>query len=196
MKKVAMKKVGTSLKRPATAVSMPPKKRPAGSADLLTMKSLLRAPEVKAAIMKGFIKITGEDKKELKQVVLSGEWWLCGHILKATLKDLLEQSDYAGTCNLENAPVLCKRKKCAEEEGRAYVTGMCEGKPSFDTGTSHSHCWKCPRFGQCIGVYREVHCDGCGKQYFGGSYEANYCSCKKGREEKKEFGNGGTDESG
>ena len=150
---------------------------------------------VKAAIMNGFIKITGEDKKELKQVVLSGEWWLCGHNLKATLKDLLEQSDYAGISNEENAPVVCKRKKCGDVEGRAYVTGICEGKPSFDTGKSHNHCWKCPGFGQCIGDYREVHCDGCGKHYFGGAYEAYYCSCKKGREEKKKWGNGDTDES-
>ena len=154
---------------------------------------------VKAAIQKGFIKITGKDKKELKQVVLS-EKWVCDHVLKATLEDLLEQSDYAGTCNEENAPIRCKRKKCLEEdegnfECRAYVTGICEGKPSFDYGKSHNHCWKCPGFGQCIGDYREVHCDGCGKHYFGGSYEAYYCSCKKGREEKKEFGNGGTDES-
>jgi hypothetical protein len=153
---------------------------------------------VKAAIMKGFIKITGKDKKELKQVVHS-EKWQCGHILKATLKDLIEQSDYAGISNEENAPVLCKSKKCAEEEGsfegRAYVTGICEGKPSFDYGKSHNHCWKCPGFGQCIGDYREVHCDGCGKHYFGGFYEAYYCSCKKGREEKKEFGNGSTAES-
>ena len=154
---------------------------------------------VKAAIQKGFIKITGKDKKELKQVVLS-EKWVCDHILKATLEDLLEQSDYAGSCNEENAPIRCKRKKCLEEdegnfECRAYVTGICEGKPTFDTGRAHNHCVQCPGFGQCIWDYREVHCDGCGKHYFGGHHVAYYCSCKKSREEKKKWGNGCSDDS-
>ena len=40
------------------------------------------------------------------------------------------------------------------EQGRTYVTGICEGKPSFDDGKYHNHCHQCPGFGMCIGDYR------------------------------------------
>ena len=157
---------------------------------------------VKAAIMKGLIKITGEDKNELSQIVHSETWWLCGHHIDARLGDLLKQPDYAGTDFLhggEDATVFCKEPGCEEKnvrgEGRVYVTGICEGKPTFDTGKAHNHCVQCPGFGQCIWDYREVHCDGCGKHYFGGHHVAYYCSCKKGREEKKKWGNGCSDDS-
>ena len=102
---------------------------------------------VKAAIMKGLIKITGKDKNELSQIVHSEIWWLCGHRIDARLRDLLEQPDYAGTDFLdggEDATVFCKVPGCAEKndrgEGRVYVTGICEGKPTFDTGRAHNHC--------------------------------------------------------
>ena len=52
---------------------------------------------VKAAIMKGLIKITGKDKNELSQIVHSETWWGCGHHIDARLRDLLEQPDSAGT---------------------------------------------------------------------------------------------------
>ena len=124
---------------------------------------------VKAAIMKGFIKITGEDMEELNQVVLSEPsgnnglcTWECGHPLNATLGDLLKQPDYAGTdyeSGLEDATVVCK--VCKEnpeveegDEGRTYVSRICEGKPEFDSGKSHNHCMKCPGFGMCIYDYR------------------------------------------
>ena len=118
---------------------------------------------VKSAIQKGFIKITGEDKEELNQVVLSGAGdWHCGHTINATLGDLLEQPDYAGTDyedgSLE-ATVVCKA--CEEdpeigefEEGRTYVTNICTGRPQFDCGKFHNHCTACPGFGMCINDYR------------------------------------------
>ena len=40
------------------------------------------------------------------------------------------------------------------EQGRTYVTRICEGKPSFDDGKYHNHCHQCPGFGMCIGDYR------------------------------------------
>ena len=40
------------------------------------------------------------------------------------------------------------------EQGRTYVTGICEGKPSFDDGKYHNHCHECPGFGMCIHDYR------------------------------------------
>jgi hypothetical protein len=113
---------------------------------------------IKAAIMRGHVVVAGEDKVELEQVVHSEEGE-CGHTIRATLGDLLEQPDYAGLDyedGLENATVLCKEDGC--EEGRTYVTGMCEGRPNFDSG-GHNHCRACPGFGQCIHDYRNAHCD-------------------------------------
>ena len=54
------------------------------------------------------------------------------------------------------------------DEGRTYVTGLCQGKFSFDSGKSHNHCVACPGFGTCIGDYRMSHQDCCGKHMFVG----------------------------
>ena len=113
---------------------------------------------VKAAIMKGHIQISGE-AGDLEQVVVEQEGE-CGHLMKATLGDLLKQPDYAGLDyedGLQDATVICQEEGC--EEGRTYVTGMCEGNPSFDCGKFHNHCTECPGFGQCIHDYREAHCE-------------------------------------
>ena len=123
---------------------------------------------VKSAIQKGFIKITGEDKEELNQVVLSGVqeynggcWF--GHTVNATLGDLLRQRDYAGLDYEEgcmNATVVCKEceddPENTDEVQRTYVTEICTGEPKFDDGKYHNHCWACPGFGMCIGDYRLV----------------------------------------
>ena len=142
---------------------------------------------VKAAIMKGLIEITGENQEELKQVVHSEKHEFCGHIIDATLGDLLNQPDYGGDDyenGLGNATVLCKVGNCAEDEekdsylwGRTYVTGLCEGQASFDSGKFHNHCIECPGFGQCIHDYREAHCNNCGKHYFAGN-RGFPCSCQ------------------
>ena len=63
----------------------------------------------KAAIMKGHIKITGE-AGDLDQAIVEQEGE-CGHMIIATLGDLLNQPDYAGLDyedGLENATVTCK----------------------------------------------------------------------------------------
>lgn len=138
---------------------------------------------VKAAIMKGLIKITGEDKEELNKVIHSEAHEGCGHTIEATLGDLLEQPDYAGLDYEEGsmeATVVCK--ECDEDEQmRTYVTGICEGKPSFDCGKFHNHCRQCPGFGSCIHDYRNAHCNKCGKHYFRG-LQGFPCDCRsKGR---------------
>jgi len=131
----------------------------------------------KAAIMKGHIKITGE-AGDLEQSVFEQEGE-CGHMIIATLGDLLNQPDYAGLDyedGCENATVTCK--EC--DEGRTYVTSVCEGNPSFDSGKFHNHCGECPGFGQCIGDYREAHCNRCGKHYFQGMINVYKCdNCKR-----------------
>ena len=65
---------------------------------------------VKAAIMKGHIKITGKEG-DLEKVVHKEEG-MCGHMIEATLGDLLKQPDYAGLdyVELEDATVVCKVK--------------------------------------------------------------------------------------
>ena len=45
------------------------------------------------------------------------------------------------------------------QDGRNYVSNICEGEPRFDDGKFHNHCTKCPGFGMCIDNYRERHCD-------------------------------------
>lgn len=151
---------------------------------------------VKRAIYKGFIQITG-DPAELEMVVHS-EKGECGHVIEARLKDMLEQPDYAG-CDyedgLQEATVFCTHKmggdepnppdlhedpnddsRCSSQEGRTYVTRICSGNPSFDSGKFHNHCGKCEHFGVCIGDYREAHCGRCKKHYFKGSMGYK-CGC-------------------
>jgi len=140
----------------------------------------------KAAIMNGYIKITGVEG-DLEQAVVEEEGE-CGHMIIATLGDLLKQPDYAGLDyedGCENATVACK--EC--DYGRTYVTSICEGKPSFDCGKFHNHCRLCPGFGQCIGDYREAHCSRCGKHYFRGMTGFSCDNCKKSK--KKPAGKNG-----
>ena len=58
-----------------------------------------------------------------------------------------------------------------------YVTGLCGGQPSFDSGKFHNHCTDCPDFGTCIGDYREAHCMDCGKHWFSGmsGFPCSHC---------------------
>ena len=61
--------------------------------------------------MKGHIKITGKEG-DLEKVVHQEEG-MCGHMIEATLGDLLKQPDYAGLDyedGLEDATVICKEK--------------------------------------------------------------------------------------
>ena len=143
----------------------------------------------KAAIMKGHIKITG-GKGDLDQVVVEQEGE-CGHVIVAVLSDLLQQPDYAGLDyedGCENATVICK--EC--NEGRTYVTTICEGNPSFDSGKFHNHCNRCPGFGKCIHDYREAHCDRCGEHYFAGVVNSYSCSnCKRKKQKAKYRGAAG-----
>ena len=109
---------------------------------------------VKAAIMKGHIRITGK-AKDLEVVVVSKEGLVCGHIIKATLGDLLKQPD-CGRQDYEEqkyATAICQEKGC---KMRTYVMGICEGKPRLDEGKFFNHCRECPGFGQC--TYAPCHC--------------------------------------
>ena len=77
---------------------------------------------VKSAIQKGFIELKGEDPKELEQILCREKNDMCGHMMEATLGDLLKQPDYAGLDyedGCQEATVCCV-EEC--DEGRSYVT--------------------------------------------------------------------------
>ena len=139
----------------------------------------------RAAIYNGFIKLTGQPS-DLDQVILSGTLD-CGHDCKAKLRDLLQQPDYAGPdfLDLEYATVFCDGSGAEGEDqecfpGATYVTGICSGNPTFDSGKFHNHCNRCKVFGKCIGDYRKAHCTRCGKHYFAGSGGQFRCKCCDG----------------
>ena len=98
----------------------------------------------------------------------SGKLPDCGHNCSATLRDLLEQPDDPGmdySNGQQEATIVCdeiiKSRNLSEEEleycsnsddkGRTYVTGLCYGRPKFDTGRCHNHCTVCSNFGVCLG---------------------------------------------
>jgi len=141
---------------------------------------------VRAAIQKGHIELKGEDKEELNQVIFQCTFEDgCGHSKDVKLCDVLYQPDYAGTDyedGLQDATVICEEPGC--DEGRMYLTRICTGNPSPDSGKFHNHCEKCPGFGVCIGDYREAHCNRCKKHYFRGFIKKTNCPChpfNKGR---------------
>ena len=121
----------------------------------------------------------------------------CRHTWTPTLRQLLEQPDYAGTDyedGLGNATLRCPEAGCG---GRCYMSGLCERRPSCGSGKSHNHCVQCPALGKCIGDYREQHCDDCGGHYFGGFIEAYRCHCKGGgkvRDDEDEDGDDDDDD--
>jgi len=144
----------------------------------------------RAAILKGYYKV--EKEEDLDQVILEGKMpdYICSHKVTVRLRDVLEQIDYPGTdyeCGMESASVFCEKyededdkkdeEKCSD--GRIYVSNICAGKPTLDTGKFHNHCTECTKFGKCIHDYRNTHCWKCGHHYFGGFvryFPCNFCS--------------------
>ena len=141
---------------------------------------------VRAAIYRGHVKLTGKPS-DMDQVVARG-MFVCGHTGKATLRDLLNQPDYAGLDyedGQENATVFCdkyytgleKHEECRMGMGRTYVTELCSGGFHFDTGKFHNHCYVCENFGTCISDYRMAHCVHCGKHFWAGIM-GDKCDCQ------------------
>jgi hypothetical protein len=96
------------------------------------------------AIQKGYISLEGG----LEKTAFTGSCDNCGVSLSCTLHELLDQTDYAGTDYEDGGEggVL----QCEECEAGFYVTGMCEGQMSQDSGKFHNHCTVCPGFGKCL----------------------------------------------
>ena len=122
-------------------------------------------PCLMRGIFLGHVKLPNENA--LEHVLLEAGCMCCGSArsLKCTVEDALFQQPYGGDQyedGGEGAAVQC------EDCGGNFITGLCEGNPSFDSGKFHNHCTRCPNFGTCIGDYREEHCE-CGSHYFAGS---------------------------
>ncbi|XP_033101787.1 uncharacterized protein LOC117104938 [Anneissia japonica] len=131
---------------------------------------------LRAGMRMGFIDISGDNP--LDNVVVSGACYYCGDDLKATIRDLLYQPDYAGhdyECTGYDATVKCLNEEC--EVAGVYVTGMCRNSAEIDSGKSHNHCTICPNFGTCMGDYREDHCRSCSEHFYScrGLFR---CECK------------------
>ena len=77
---------------------------------------------------------------------------------------------------------------CNSCEKSAYVSLLCYGEPQFVSEKSHNHCNKCPAFGECIGDYRERHCNSCGKHYYGGAGGIFNCiGCGRSSNDAEQF---------
>ena len=149
---------------------------------------------LKAGILKGSITLKRpQDDPEgqcgLDQVLVTGSCLVCGEEgMQCRIRDVLYQPDSGGMDYEDgglDAPFKCTDEDC---NLGIYITGMCSGSPSFDTGKFHNHCGVCPRFGVCLGDYREVHCDDCGGHYFAGGMGGECYNCE--RKGKKKGGRG------
>ena len=120
---------------------------------------------LKAGLLKGFIPLTDEGSLDLDQVVLKSVCTHgCGKELTCTIRDAMEQPNYAGLEYEEGGESAAIR--CLEEDGYGcggnFIKGLCNGRPEFDCGKFYNHCGRCSNFGHCMGDYREV-CNGRGR---------------------------------
>ena len=117
----------------------------------------------------------------LDVVLLEDGCMACGRLLRCTVRDALRQAalgaDYeAGG---DGAAIRCGAADDDCACGGNYITGLCYGRPRFDSGKGHNHCLACPEFGRCIGDYREAHCRRCGNHFYCGPLGGR-CPCRGG----------------
>jgi hypothetical protein len=112
-------------------------------------------------------------------VLLKNKCLCCRELVECTIGAALGQSNYAGLDyedGGEGGAIQCENEECAG----MYITDLCSGKPSLDSGKFHNHCTECPDFGICICDYRNAHCGGCGDHYFQGMSGFACPSCGAG----------------
>ena len=115
----------------------------------------------------------------------------CEHILKPTLRDLLEQPDAPGM-DYEEGGQLASIQHNEDPTNTnncpgTYLISMCEGDFSSNNGKFSQHCVYCPNFfGKHLGDYRMSHCENCGRHFFEGlsGFKCDYCG---GDEDDDEF---------
>jgi len=114
-----------------------------------------------SALCLGFMSIDPQNgEKELNRVMHEEQCPECSTVLKATVKDLLSQTDNGGMyyeTGGDGGAVHCKN--C--DQGY-YVNDMCFKSPTIEpsAGKFTNHCMDCAGLGKCIGKYTEMHCDG------------------------------------
>ena len=112
---------------------------------------------LKAGVLNGHVPLTEEGKLNLDQVLHKGRCDSCREELTCTIRDALYQREYAGLDYEDGgyyAAVHCEIDRCGN-----YITGICNGQITFDSGKYHNHCGRCANFGHCIGDYRN-RCNG------------------------------------
>eukprot|EP01084_Bolivina_argentea_P001071 1962_1 len=136
---------------------------------------------LKKGIQKGYYILQSE--ADLDRIIYSGECIWCRKGIDVSLRDCLYQADcgddyYDGG---EEGAIQCDgdggeyHEKC----WGIYITQLCEGSPSLNSGKFHNHCTECPGFGKCIGDYRESHCSTCKKHWFEGNSGFPCTNCGK-----------------
>lgn len=136
---------------------------------------------LRAAVLNGHFKVTEATTEDT--VLYSGHCVCCGRTLSVTWGEALFQTCYAGLDyedGGESAAIQCRSGEC----GGNYITGLCEGRPSFDSGKFHNHCGECPEFGQCIHDYRNAHCRNCNEHFFQGLSGFQCQNCGNGKANK------------
>ena len=129
-------------------------------------------PCFKCGVLMGHIVLS--EATTLDTVVFRGRCICCSAPHTATISDVLHQPVYGGNDYEDGG-----QEGTVQCEGCCgmYVTGLCEGRLSFDSGKFHNHCVECPNFGKCLGDYREAHCMDCGKHWFMGmsGFACSHC---------------------
>jgi hypothetical protein len=92
-------------------------------------------PCLKRGVLLGHIILSPETT--ISSVICEGRCICCGKAHSATIADVLYQPTYGGNDyedGGEGGAVQC------EDCCGMYVTGLCQGRPSFDSGKFHNHC--------------------------------------------------------
>ena len=146
-------------------------------------------PCLKAGMLNGCVPMPADVAGWQDTVICDGTCFNCEAPHEATIRDVLYQPTYGGNDYGEENDGAVQCEECDYGCGM-YVTGICGGRPNFDSGKFHNHCTRCPDFGQCIGDYREAHCGRCGGHYFAG-LSGFKCPCRGGDPERNAWDDDG-----
>jgi len=96
--------------------------------------------------------------REMERRLRNGE-----NVEDIDLSEKVDQQKFSGSCM---------------DEGRVFISNMCHGFPEIDSSSKFTnHCVECSGFGQCIGDYRNRHCEVCGEHYYAGAGGIFPCKC-------------------
>eukprot|EP01049_Picozoa_sp_SAG25_P011598 SAG25_NODE_1439_length_3023_cov_1.781806_3_plen_586_part_01 len=141
-------------------------------------------PCLKAGLMNGNIPVAphliavADSSSFLETVLLEAPCNSCAAPLTCTVRDALWQPSSGGHdyCDGNQGGAV----QCQDCEGH-YVSRLClePQQRGLESGKFHNHCEQCPRFGTCIGDYRQAHCSRCKDHFFMG-LSGFRCPCRDG----------------